>query len=151
VCTTRSSTPNQGRATLDLFRNMKVFTIGVARRTKPTRVQNVTSPGRSSTKTPSTTRRWRRLHVRVPTRGTVTATAQYLKTDFEDAYKTNFNAGDGCQHHRTQRSEDGSTSRRLHAPGKVARGPRTAVRPVRDWNFAHCWYHEQTVSRSVVG
>jgi hypothetical protein len=28
------------------------------------------------------------------TAGTVTATAQYLKTDFEDAYKTNFNAGD---------------------------------------------------------
>lgn len=26
--------------------------------------------------------------------GTVTATAQYLKTDFEDAHKTNFNAGD---------------------------------------------------------
>ncbi len=26
--------------------------------------------------------------------GTVTATAQYLKTDFEDAYKTNFNGGD---------------------------------------------------------
>ncbi len=26
--------------------------------------------------------------------GTVTATAQYLKTDFQDAYKTNFNAGD---------------------------------------------------------
>ena len=66
--------------------------------------------------------------------GMVTATAQYLKTDFEDAYKTNFNAGrPPDQHHRPQRAEGRLLRQgRLHAAGQDRRDrAAAAVLPLR--------------------
>jgi hypothetical protein len=83
--------------------------------------------------------------------GTVTATAQYLKTDFEDAYKTNFNAGDRLVNITGLNGQkDGYYVKAAYLfPGKIGKEGR--VQPYflyEDWNFAHLLgINEQTIKQ----
>jgi hypothetical protein len=72
--------------------------------------------------------------------GTITANAQYLKTDFEDAYKTNFNAGDRLANITGLNGQkNGYFLKAAYLfPGKL--GKQTLVQPYvnyEDWSFAH--------------
>ena len=72
--------------------------------------------------------------------GTVTATAQYLKTDFEDAYKTNFNAGDRLVNITGLNGQkNGYYLKAAYlAPGTIGREGR--LQPYllyENWKFAH--------------
>lgn len=72
--------------------------------------------------------------------GTPTLTAQYLKTDFEDAYKTNFNAGDRLANITglNGQKEGGYVKGAYLLPVKV--GSEGLLQPYfvyEDWKFAH--------------
>ena len=72
--------------------------------------------------------------------GTVTVNAQYLKTDFEDAYKTNFNAGDRLANITGLNGQkDGWFAKAAYIlPAKV--GKDGLIQPYflyEDWTFAH--------------
>lgn len=72
--------------------------------------------------------------------GTFTINAQYLLTDFEDAYKTNFNAGDRLANITGLNGQkDGYFVKGAYLlPGKV--GPQGLLQPYviyEDWTFAH--------------
>ncbi len=77
---------------------LKVFTLGVGAAREANAVyKNVTSAGALvDTQTANYTAYAADMMFEYPTEkaGMVTATAQYLKTDFEDAHLTNFNGGD---------------------------------------------------------
>ena len=63
--------------------------------------------------------------------GTPTVNAQYLKMDFQDAYKTNLNAGRPAREHRRAERAEGRRvpEGRVHPAGEGARhGPRAALR-----------------------
>lgn len=83
--------------------------------------------------------------------GTVTATAQYLKTDFEDAYKTNFNAGDRLANITgVNGQKDGYYVKGAYLfPGTIGKEGR--VQPFflyEDWTFAHLLgINEQTITQ----
>jgi hypothetical protein len=72
--------------------------------------------------------------------GTVTATAQYLKTDFEDAFKTNFNAGDRLANITglNGQKEGGFVKGAYILPVKVnGTGMLQPYVVWEDWKFAH--------------
>lgn len=72
--------------------------------------------------------------------GVVTATAQYLKTDFDDAYKTNFNAGDRLANIAGPNGQkDGWFVKGAYMLPQVV-GKEGRVQPYaiyEDWKFAH--------------
>jgi len=72
--------------------------------------------------------------------GTFTATGQYLKVDFEDAYKTNFNPGDRLANITGLNGQkDGWYAKAAYIP-PVKIGERGLLQPyalVEDWTFAH--------------
>jgi hypothetical protein len=79
------------------FGDLKVLTIGGGYAFEPDAVyRNVNSAGVVQNDQTVDYTAWAAdLMFEYPTKaGVFTATAQYLKTDFDDAYKTNFNAGD---------------------------------------------------------
>lgn len=79
------------------FGDLKILTLGGGIAYEPSAVyRNVTSAGVvQNLDTANYTAFAADLLFEYPTKaGTFTATAQYLKTDFDDAYKTNFNPGD---------------------------------------------------------
>lgn len=74
------------------------------------------------------------------TAGTVTATAQYLKTDFEDAFKTNFNAGDRLSNITglNGQKEGGYVKGAYLFPQKIkGEGMVQPYAVYEDWKFAH--------------
>jgi hypothetical protein len=87
--------------------------------------------------------------------GTVTATAQYLKTDFDDAYLTNFNAGDRLVNITGLNGQkNGYYFKGAYLlPGKL--GKDGMLQPYflyEDWKFAHLLgINEQTIKQSGVG
>lgn len=87
--------------------------------------------------------------------GAVTATAQYLKIDFDDAYKTNFNAGDRLANITglNGQKEGGYVKAAYLLPktfGKEGRLQPYAV--YENWKFAHLLgINEQTITQAGVG
>jgi len=87
--------------------------------------------------------------------GTVTATAQYLKTDFQDAYLTNMNAGDRLVNITGLNGQkNGYYVKGAYLfPGKL--GKEGMVQPYflyEDWKFAHLLgINNQTVTQTGVG
>jgi hypothetical protein len=83
--------------------------------------------------------------------GMVTATAQYLKTDFEDAYKTNFNAGDRLTNITglNGQKEGYYVKAAYMLPGTL--GEQGLLQPYflyEDWKFAHLLgINEQTIKQ----
>ena len=83
--------------------------------------------------------------------GTVTATAQYLKTDFEDAHKTNFNGGDRLTNITGLNGQkDGYYTKAAYLlPGKI--GAEGRLQPYflyEDWTFAHLLgINDQTIKQ----
>jgi hypothetical protein len=81
----------------------------------------------------------------------VTATAQYLKTDFQDAYKTNFNPGDRLTNITglNGQKEGYYIKAAYMLPGKV--GEQGRLQPYflyEDWTFAHLLgINEQTIEQ----
>jgi hypothetical protein len=136
------------------FGNMKVFTVGVGAAYEADAVyKNVTSAGALVNEdTVNYSALAADFMFEYPTSaGTVTATGQYLKTDFEDAYKTNFNAGDRLVNITGLNGQkDGFYIKGAYMlPGKV--GEEGRVQPYflyEDWNFAHLLgINEQTVKQ----
>jgi hypothetical protein len=91
-----------------------------------------------------------------PTKGgTITATAQYLKTDFDDAYLTNMNAGDRLVNITGLNGQkDGYYVKGAYLlPGKL--GKDGMLQPYflyEDWNFAHLLgINGQTIKQSGIG
>lgn len=87
--------------------------------------------------------------------GTVTATAQYLKTDFEDAYKTNFNPGDRLVNITGLNGQkDGYYVKGAYLL-PVSIGENGLLQPYflyEDWKFAHLLgINEQTVKQAGGG
>jgi hypothetical protein len=91
-----------------------------------------------------------------PTKGgTFTATAQYLKTDFDDAYLTNFNAGDRLVNITGLNGQkDGYYLKGAYLlPVKI--GKQGMLQPYflyEDWKFAHLLgINGQTVEQAGAG
>ena len=123
---------------------MKVFTIGVGAAYEPSAVyKNVTAAGVvQNTDTVDYKAYAADLLFEYPTKsaGTFTANAQYLKNDFQDAYKTNFNAGDRLANIAGLNGQkEGWFAKGAYLfPGKV--GPQGLLQPYfiyEDWKFAH--------------
>jgi len=89
------------------------------------------------------------------TGGTVTATAQYLKTDFGDAYLTNMNAGDRLVNITGLNGQkDGYYVKGAYMlPGKIGKdGLIQGYFLYEDWKFAHLLgINNQTIKQSGVG
>ena len=123
--------------------DLKVFTLGVGAAYEPDAVyKNVTAAGVVQNKeTVDYTAFAADLLFEYPTSaGTFTATAQYLETDFEDAYKTNFNAGDRLANIAGLNGQkDGWYVKGAYIP-PVKIGKEGIVQPyflVESWTFAH--------------
>jgi hypothetical protein len=136
------------------FGKMRVFTVGVGAAYEANAVyKNVTSTGALVNEdTVNYSALAADFLFEYPTSaGTVTATGQYLKTDFEDAYKTNFNAGDRLVNITGLNGQkDGFYVKGAYMfPGKV--GQEGRVQPYvlyEDWNFAHLLgINEQTIKQ----
>jgi hypothetical protein len=72
--------------------------------------------------------------------GTFTVNAQYLKTDFEDAYKTNFNAGDRLANITGLNGQKEGWFAKGAWILPVKLGPKGLLQPYglyEDWKFAH--------------
>jgi hypothetical protein len=87
--------------------------------------------------------------------GMVTATAQYLKTDFEDAYKTNFNAGDRLVNITglNGQKEGYYVKGAYMLPGTIGKEGRIQAYFLHeDWEFAHLLgINQQTVKQTGGG
>ena len=87
--------------------------------------------------------------------GTFTANAQYLKVDFDDAYKTNFNPGDRLTNITGLNGQkDGWFAKVAYIP-PVKIGRRGIIQPylvAESWNFAHLLgINNQTIDQSGGG
>ena len=72
--------------------------------------------------------------------GTFTVNAQYLKTDFEDAYKTNFNAGDRLANITGLNGQKDGWFAKAGWILPVKLGPQGLLQPYgiyESWKFAH--------------
>ncbi len=87
--------------------------------------------------------------------GTFTANAQYLKVDFDDAYKTNFNAGDRLANIAglNGQKEGGYIKGAYLLPQKIgAEGRLQPYLVYEDWKFAHLLgIDNQKITQSGVG
>lgn len=133
---------------------LKVFTIGAGFAYEPSAVfKNVTAAGAvSNNETVDYTAFSADVMFEYPTSaGVVTATAQYLKTDFEDAYKTNFNGGDRLTNITGLNGQkDGYYVKAAYMfPGTI--GAEGRLQPYflyEDWTFAHLLgINEQTIKQ----
>jgi hypothetical protein len=123
--------------------DMKVFTIGGGFAYEPSAVYKNVSPTGAvlNQDTVDYTAYAADLLFEYPTKaGTFTANAQYLKTDFEDAYKTNFNAGDRLANITGLNGQkNGWFAKGAYLlPGKI--GKQGMLQPYfiyEDWKFAH--------------
>jgi hypothetical protein len=140
------------------FGTMKVFTVGVGYAYEANAVyKNVTSAGALVNQdTVDYSAIAADVMFEYPTSaGTVTATGQYLKTDFEDAYKTNFNAGDRLANITgINGQKDGFYVKGAYLfPGTVGKEGR--IQPYflyEDWTFAHLLgINEQTITQVGAG
>jgi hypothetical protein len=134
--------------------DLKVFTIGAGFAYEPKAVfKNVTAAGAvTNDETVDYTAFSADMMFEYPTSaGTVTATAQYLKTDFEDAYKTNFNGGDRLTNITgINGQKDGYYIKAAYMfPGTI--GAEGRLQPYflyEDWTFAHLLgINEQTIKQ----
>jgi len=122
----------------------KVFTIGGGLAYEPSAVYKNVSPTGAvlNTDTVDYTAYAADLLFEYPTKaaGTFTVNAQYLKTDFEDAYKTNFNAGDRLANITGLNGQkEGWFVKGAWIP-PVKLGPQGLLQPYavyEDWEFAH--------------
>jgi hypothetical protein len=122
---------------------MKVLTIGAGAAYEPSAVyKNVNATGVvANDETVDYTAFAADLLFEYPTKaGTFTANAQFLKTDFEDAYKTNFNAGDRLANVTGLNGQKkGWFAKGAYIlPGKL--GKEGLVQPYfvyENWEFAH--------------
>jgi hypothetical protein len=87
--------------------------------------------------------------------GAVTANAQYLKTDFDDAYKTNFNAGDRLTNIAGLNGQKNGWFAKAGylLPGKIgAEGRLQPYAVYENWKFAHLLGIDgQKITQSGVG
>lgn len=121
----------------------KVFTIGAGVAFEPNAVyKNVSAAGAvQNAETVDYTAVAADLFFEYPTNaGTFTTNAQYLKTDFEDAYKTNFNAGDRLANIAGLNGQKNGwfAKAAFLLPGKF--GKQGLLQPYvnyEDWTFAH--------------
>jgi hypothetical protein len=135
--------------------DLKVFTIGVGFASEANAVyKNVSSAGAVLNEdTVNYSAFAADMMFEYPTEkaGMVTATAQYLKTDFEDAYKTNFNAGDRLTNITglNGQKEGYYVKGAYMIPGTI--GKEGHVQPYflyEDWKFAHLLgINEQTIKQ----
>ncbi len=134
--------------------DLKVFTIGAGFAYEPKAVfKNVTSAGAvTNDQTVDYSAFAADVMFEYPTpAGTVTATAQYLKTDFEDAYLTNFNGGDRLTNITgINGQKDGYYVKAAYMfPGTI--GAEGRLQPYflyEDWTFAHLLgINEQTIKQ----
>jgi hypothetical protein len=134
--------------------DLKVLTIGAGFAYEPKAVfKNVTAAGAvTDNETVDYTAFSADMMFEYPTSaGTVTATAQYLKTDFEDAYKTNFNGGDRLTNITgINGQKDGYYVKAAYMfPGTI--GAEGRLQPYflyEDWTFAHLLgINEQTIKQ----
>lgn len=137
---------------------LKVFTIGGGMAYEPNAVyRNVTAAGVvQGNATVNYTAYAADMLFEYPTKsGTVTATAQYLKVDFDDAYKTNFNAGDRLVNIAGLNGQkNGYYAKAAYLfPGKIgAEGMMQPYVLYEDWKFAHLLgINEQRITQAGVG
>jgi hypothetical protein len=123
---------------------MKVFTIGGGVAYEPKAVyKNVNSAGAVLNEdTADYTAYAADMLFEYPTKtaGTFTVNAQYLKTDFEDAYKTNFNAGDRLANITGLNGQKEGWFAKGAYLLPVKLGPKGLLQPYfiyEDWKFAH--------------
>ena len=125
------------------FGDLKVFTVGAGAAYQPNAVyRNVTSAGAVlNNETVDYTAFAADFLFEYPTKaGTFTATGQYLKVDFDDAVKTNFNAGDRLVNIAglNGQKQGWYVKGAYLLPIKI--GKQGMVQPyflVEDWKFAH--------------
>jgi hypothetical protein len=137
---------------------MKVFTIGGGLAYEPDAVyRNVTSTGAVLDNATVPYKAYAADFLfEYPTKhGTVTATAQYLKNDFDNAYKTNFNAGDRLVNITGLNGQkEGWYAKAAYIlPGKV--GDQGLLQPYgvyEHWTFAHLLgINNQTIRQAGAG
>lgn len=121
---------------------LKVFTLGVGAAFEPDAVyRNVTSAGQVLNEdTVDYTGLAADMFFEYPTSaGTFTTNAQYLKVDFDDAYKTNFNSGDRLVNITGMNGQkDGWFAKAAYIPPmKIGRGILQPYVLVESWEFAH--------------
>ncbi len=135
----------------------KVFTIGVGAAFEPDAVyKNVTATGVvQNEETVDYSAFAADMMFEYPTTvGTFTANAQYLSVDFDDAYKTNFNAGDRLVNITGLNGQkDGWFAKVAYIPPfKVGRGIIQPYAVMENWEFAHLLgINNQEIEQTGVG
>lgn len=135
----------------------KVFTIGIGAAFEPDAVyKNVSATGQVlNEETVDYTGLAADMMFEYPTAaGTFTANAQYLKVDFDDAYKTNFNAGDRLVNITGLNGQkDGWFAKVAYLPPmKVGKGRIQPYALMESWEFAHLLgINEQTIDQTGLG